>query len=216
MEEKKDRLINYNFFHWGPLLYQTKLTEEELNAVKKLCSKEGRDYRQNLAGLLKHEHEMDVKKLFPIIAPYINSYCQAYVDYSGKVLYNKVELVTAWVNYMTKGEANPLHTHDDDLSFVLFTEIPKGLLKEYENHVGNTKPGLINFIYTLEDRKELLNEHSFFPTAGSLFIFPACLHHYVNPFRCEGERVSVSGNLTNTFVKQNPVEPLVTSGIKSI
>ena len=48
-EKKKDRLINYNFFHWGPLLFQTNLTEEELNEIKKLCSKKGKDYRQNLA-----------------------------------------------------------------------------------------------------------------------------------------------------------------------
>jgi hypothetical protein len=96
---------------------------------------------------------------------------------------------------MIKGEANPLHTHDGDLSFVLFTEVPKDLSKEYENHIGNTKPGAISFVYTLEDRKTLVNEHSFFPIAGSFFIFPACLHHYVNPFKCEGERVSVSGNL---------------------
>ena len=63
-EKKKDRLINYNFFHWGPLLFQTNLTEKELNEIKKLCSKEGKDYRKNLAGLIKHEHEIDSEKLF--------------------------------------------------------------------------------------------------------------------------------------------------------
>ena len=77
----------------------------------------------------------------------------------------------------------------------MFTEIPKDLLKEYEDHVGTTKPGMINFVYTLEDRDALINEHSFFPIVGTFFIFPACLHHYVNPFKCDGERVSVSGNL---------------------
>ena len=34
MKEKKDRLINYNFFHWGPLLFQTKLNEKELSEIK--------------------------------------------------------------------------------------------------------------------------------------------------------------------------------------
>ena len=194
-EKKKDRLINYNFFHWGPLLFQTNLTEEELNEIKKLCSKKGKDYRQNLAGLLDQEYEMDGEKLFSIISPYANSYLNAFRQYSNKTLGNKVDLIKAWVNYMTKGEANPLHTHDGDLSFVLFTEIPKDLLKEYENHVGTTKPGMINFVYTLEDRATLINEHSFFPIVGTFFIFPACLHHYVNPFKCDGERVSVSGNL---------------------
>ena len=160
-----------------------------------MCSKKGKDYRQNLAGLLDQEYEMDGEKLFSIISPYANSYLNAFRQYSNKTLGNKVDLIKAWVNYMTKGEANPLHTHDGDLSFVLFTEIPKDLLKEYENHVGTTKPGMINFVYTLEDRDTLINEHSFFPIVGTFFIFPAYLHHYVNPFKCDGERVSVSGNL---------------------
>ena len=81
-EKKKDRLINYNFFHWGPLLFQTNLTEEELNEIKKLCSKKGKDYRQNLAGLLDQEYEMDGEKLFSIISPYANSYLNAFRHYS--------------------------------------------------------------------------------------------------------------------------------------
>ena len=148
MKEKKDRLINYNFFHWGPLLFQTKLNEKELSEIKKLCSKEGKDYRKNLAGLIKHEHEIDSKKLFSIISPYANSYLNAFRQYSSTDLGNKVKLIKSWVNYMIKGEANPLHTHDGDLSFVLFTEVPKDLSKEYENHIGNTKPGAISFVYT--------------------------------------------------------------------
>ena len=33
---KKNKTINYNFFHWGPFLYRTYLTEEELDSLKKL------------------------------------------------------------------------------------------------------------------------------------------------------------------------------------
>ena len=38
--------------------------------------------------------------------------------------------------------------------------------------------------------------HDFTPTSGDCFIFPALLTHLVLPFRCEGIRISVSGNLT--------------------
>lgn len=100
-----------------------------IRKIKTLCSKKLPDYRSNLAGLLLHEHKLDVKKLFPIILPYINSYAKAYADYSPKPLNGKIELMSAWVNYMTKFESNPLHTHDDDLSFVIYTQVPKQLKK---------------------------------------------------------------------------------------
>lgn len=192
-----DKKITYEFFHWGPYLYKTILTAEELNSIKKLCSKKAPDHRKYLAGLLKHEHEVDVKKLFNIIGPYFQSYAQGFLEYRGVILGNKIELKQAWVNFMTKFESNPLHTHDEDLSFVIFTEVPEGLKKEFDEGLNpNSKPGTINFLYKLENRRELQNEHTFFPRVGDFFIFPASLHHYVNSFKSEGERISISGNLT--------------------
>jgi hypothetical protein len=96
---------------------------------------------------------------------------------------------------MTKFESNPLHAHNEDLSFVLFLQIPKNLLLEYNKHLGNMKPGCLNFVHSLETNKLLISQHSFFPKIGDLFIFPSCLHHYVNHFQSDGERISVSGNI---------------------
>jgi hypothetical protein len=195
--DKADKIINYNFYHWGPFLYQTILQPEELMKIKKLCSKKTKDYRKNLAGLIRHEHLVDSKKLFPIISSYFYSYCQArHQHYNvGKPINNKVKLVTSWVNYMTKFESNPMHTHDNDLSFVIFTKIPKQLKEENKKAISNTKPGCINFVYSLGDKKQDISQHTFFPREGDFFIFPANLSHYVNHFTSEGERISISGNL---------------------
>ena len=196
-----NRTINYNFFHWGPLLYKTSLKQEEIERIKNLCSKKLKDYRDNLAGLIKHEHQIDAKKIFPIILPYVNSYIEAYSSYGQKQMGNKAELVSAWVNYMTKFESNPIHTHNEDLSFVIYTEIPKELKQEVKDSVSsssNAKPGSINFIYTLGTEKFNNNQHVVVPEVGDLFIFPASLHHSVYHFQSEGERVSVSGNLVIT------------------
>ena len=57
------RTINYNFYHWGPFLYFTNLEKKEVDKIKKLCSKKSQDYREHLAGLIKHEHKIDIKKL---------------------------------------------------------------------------------------------------------------------------------------------------------
>ena len=194
----KLKKINYNFFHWGPFLYRTVITKEEVDQVKKLCSKQNKDVRETLAGLLEHEHKIDHKKLFPVIFSYLDSYAKAYFDYRSEPLGDKIELKSAWVNYMTKFESNPIHIHDEDLSFVLFLQIPKELLEEYNKTPGNAKPGCINFTTSLESKKDFLTQHRFFPKVGELYIFPASLPHYVNHFKSDGERISVSGNVKIT------------------
>ena len=47
MKKYDDKLIG-KFYHWGPFLFRTNLTQDELDKIQKLCSKEGKDYRKNL------------------------------------------------------------------------------------------------------------------------------------------------------------------------
>tara|TARA_R110000751_G_scaffold185313_1_gene291743 strand:+ start:4560 stop:5165 length:606 start_codon:yes stop_codon:yes gene_type:complete len=194
-----DHKIPYKFFHWGPFLNKTKIIPEEVEQIKSLCEKnKNKDYRKNLAGLIEHEYEIDRKKLLLIINKYVKIYCKAYYDYSQKNIYKELELTSAWVNYMTKFESNPIHSHTEDISFVLFTEVPKDLKKEYDDSVSSgTKPGCLNFILSLSSEKSFINEYTFFPEIGDLYIFPSGLSHFVSSFKCEGERVSVSGNFKN-------------------
>tara|TARA_R110000782_G_C14759611_1_gene407984 strand:+ start:700 stop:1293 length:594 start_codon:yes stop_codon:yes gene_type:complete len=194
-----DRIIEYSYYPWGPFLYKTKLFSEEIKQIKLLFKKDKKkDYRKNLAGLLKEEYEINEKKLFPIISPYINGYTKAYINYTGstKIIHtDKIKLKKSWVNFMKKNESNPMHTHDNDLSFVLYTQIPKGLPKEYRSTLSTSKPGNINFVINYGIKNSICS-HSFFPEVGDFYIFPANLVHYVNPFTCKGERISVSGNLS--------------------
>tara|TARA_R100001224_G_C3991703_1_gene139501 strand:- start:283 stop:903 length:621 start_codon:yes stop_codon:yes gene_type:complete len=197
MKEIKNKKINYSFFHWGPYLYKTTLTKDELKDIKNLCVKDPKkDTRKNLAGLIKHEYEIDRTKLFSILLPYFESYAKGYQDYSGKNFGKEVELISSWVNYMTKFESNPIHTHDEDMSFVIFTQIPKELKQQWNDTVSSgTKPGSLNFMISLTNNKTSINQHTFQPNEGDFYIFPADLNHFVNHFETNGERVSVSGNL---------------------
>jgi hypothetical protein len=190
------RQINYQYYHWGPYLYKTFLEKEEIEKIKKLCSKKLKSYRSELAGLIKHEYQIDSKKLESILLPYVNSYMQGAANYGGDIPPgNQIKLISAWVNYMTKFESNPLHTHDQDLSFVIFTHIPEELKKENKNNIGQSMPGAITFIDSVRENNFTISKNIFFPEVGDFFIFPASLHHLVNPFKSEGERISVSGNL---------------------
>jgi hypothetical protein len=196
----EDKIINYNFFHWGPFLYKTRIEDEELRKIKLLCKKDKRkDHRKNLAGLIRHEYKIDKEKLFPIISSYIESYVKAGYENYGLMFGKNITLKNCWVNFMTKYESNPLHTHGDDLSFVIFIKIPETLKKEIKQSVTSTgnkgAPGVLNFVYSLTKNTYEISMHSFTPNENDFFIFPAFLGHYVNHFQSEGERISVSGNL---------------------
>ena len=195
--KRMGKTINYEFFHWGPFLYKTKIEDEELEKIKLLCKKDKtKDYRKTLAGLIKNEYGIEKEKLFPIIAPYIESYLKAAFEHYGFTHGKSISLEYSWVNYMTKFESNPIHTHFSDLSFVIFTEIPENLKKEIEQTVTNDEyPGALNFLHTLPRGNYEMSKYQFKPEKNDFFIFPATLHHYVNHFQSEGERVSVSGNL---------------------
>ena len=59
-----DRVINYNFYHWGPFLYKTSVNEKEIKEIKKLCNRKSKDYRVHLAGIIKEEKEIELYKSY--------------------------------------------------------------------------------------------------------------------------------------------------------
>tara|TARA_R100001460_G_scaffold12341_1_gene28435 strand:- start:629 stop:1249 length:621 start_codon:yes stop_codon:yes gene_type:complete len=192
------RRIEYNFYHWGPFVCHYKLLPKEIEEFKSLKNK--KDFRYSLAGHLENEKTLDTSKVFKLLYPYLNSYIQGYFEYRGQTLATGFELKSAWINRQKKNEFNPPHTHDGHLSFVLYTEIPKGLHKEcYTSVASSPGPGCITFDFNLcgnNVNKFFLQTHSHLPSVGDLFIFPAGLPHWVYPFKkTKGERVSISGNV---------------------
>jgi len=194
-----NRKIEYRFLHWGPFVCNYTLLPEEVEAFKKMES--GEDHRESLAGHLEDEKDLDKIKTFNILRPYFESYVKGYYEFRQEPLCNGLEMISSWINRQNKNEFNPPHTHDGDLSFVLYTEIPEGLHKECHSSVANSPgPGCITFDFnmpgSLGANKLFLNTHSHLPSVGDLFIFPAALPHWVYPFtKTEGERVSISGNI---------------------
>ena len=166
------RRIEYRFLHWGPFVCNYMLTPEEVIELKKLES--GEDYRNNLAGHLDDEKALDKDKVFNILKPYFDSYALGYQEYRAQPLCNGFEMITAWINRQKKNEFNPPHTHDGHLSFVLYTEIPRGLHKECHTSVHNSPgPGCITFDFNMPGNninKFYLQTHSHLPSVGDFFI----------------------------------------------
>ena len=192
---KPHKPLSYNFFYWGPLLFKVKLNPTDLNACLKLCSKKSSEVNETLAGVIKHQHYISPQKFYDIINPYLPPFRHCFQQWYAKPLNHKMMISAAWVNFMKAGEFNPPHIHDDcDFSSVLFIQIPKKIREENKKYKGRSAgPGSISFTYG-ENYKYAISQMSVLPEEGDLFIFPATLVHFVAPFMCKEERISISAN----------------------
>ena len=186
---------NYNFYYWGPLLFKVKLKPNDLKQCVKLCSKKESLVNEKLAGVIKHEHYISSNKYYKIIEPYLIPFRHAYNHWYTKPLTQKMVMVTAWANFMRPGEFNPPHLHSDcDFSSVLFIKVPEKLKEENKKFTGRGGgPGAISFMYG-ENQPYAITQKDTFPEEGDLYIFPAILTHFVSPFMCKEERISMSAN----------------------
>ena len=195
MQNNDKKGISYNFFYWGPLLCRLKLHSNDLKKFAKLCSKKSSFVNETLAGVIKNQHHINTFKYSHLMDSYLQVFQQNYRHWYGVPLTQKIRVTLAWVNFMTAGEFNPPHIHSNsDFSSVLFIKVPKKLKEECKKFTGiGGGPGALTFIYGQAEPYSM-NQKNFFPEEGDLFIFPATLTHFVSPFMCNGERISMSAN----------------------
>lgn len=194
--------MEYRFYYWGPLLLSMKLSDNDFNKVKLLCSKKNKFVNSTLVGVIKNEHNVDHIKYNEIIKPYLNNYKEVFKQYRNFKLNGDINCSSAWVNYMKQNEYNPPHTHDNcDLSSVLFISIPEKLKLENKkwrkNNTHYGGPGCISFYYGSPGFHNT-ECHEFFPEEKIIFIFPKDLKHWVSPFFSKCERVSLAANFKIT------------------
>ena len=200
-KDLKEPTIEYWYAHFGPYLFHTTVKEEIVNRLKKEAYECTEKYNYGLAGHLDHQYlfPSDIRFWFyEAMAPIFTTYRKGHCKYHG-FDYLPVEFAFAdlWVNIMKAGDFNPPHYHGGNLSFVLFLSTPEGLEEEQKKFEGTSEaPGTITFEYgeTSSPHWSTVGK-GFKPKVGSLYIFPSLLRHWVSPFKCAGDRVSVSGNL---------------------
>ena len=199
--------MNMNL-NWGPYLMKTTVDDYIVDWLIENGEKQNSDFRDQLAGHLKVEKAYDdeQKKWFANeMVGIFNDYRLKHNKYhrldrigDDKVKV-KMKLDSLWINYMLKGDVNPPHTHTGDLSFVIYCQVPDNMTTDVDGIVvkQSAYPGAIIFSHGENSRPQwTTNEICHMPKKGDCFIFPATLTHLVLPFRCEGTRISVSGNLS--------------------
>ena len=187
-----------NIKPFGPSIGKTKISKkfsDKLNIEFDIKSNSKKiDYSSKLASQIKNELKIS------------NSFIKKYLEKElikniNKFLYNdkiknikKIKILNLWVVRQYKGEYNPIHYHEGDLSGVGYLKLPKGMTinKMVKNKKLKTN-GTIDFI---NGQKGFLSKsiYNVVPKTRDLLIFPNYLMHTAYPFNIEGERRSYSFN----------------------
>ena len=194
----KIKKINLSFYQFGPILAKYKLNEEFITTLLNKGTKSNIDISSKLAGHIDNEKEFTKQDK----DWFLNETQEIFLNYLEYLKINSLKkpniktlsLKKLWINFMKKGEFNPIHHHTGDISFVIYTEVPNELIIENKNFKGiGSGPGTINFLHG-EMSDSYKTEYNMLPSTGDMFIFPASLRHYVPPFKSDCLRSSVSGN----------------------
>jgi uncharacterized protein (TIGR02466 family) len=187
-----------NIKPFGPSIGKTKISKkfsDKLNNEFDIKSNSKKiDYSSKLASQIKNELKISnnfiKKNLEKELIQNINKFL------SNDKIKNikKIRILNLWVVRQFKGEYNPIHYHEGDLSGVGYLKLPKGMTnnKMVKNKKLKTN-GTIDFI---NGQKGFLSKsiYNVVPKIGDLLIFPNYLMHTAYPFNIEGERRSFSFN----------------------
>ena len=187
-----------NIKPFGPSIGKTKISKkfsDKLNNEfdSKSNSKKV-DYSSKLASQIKNELRISnnfiKKNLEKELKESINKFL------SNEKIQNikEIKILNFWIVRQFKGEYNPIHYHEGDLSGVGYLKLPKGMTnnKMVKNKKLKTN-GTIDFI---NGQKGFLSKsiYNVVPKIRDLLIFPNYLMHTAYPFNIEGERRSFSFN----------------------
>ena len=187
-----------NIKPFGPSIGKTKISKkfsDKLNNEFDIKSNSKKiDYSSKLASQIKNELKISnnfiKKNLEKELIKNINKFLS-----NDKIKdIKEIKILNLWVVRQFKGEYNPIHYHEGDLSGVGYLKLPKGMTnnKMVKNKKLKTN-GTIDFI---NGQKGFLSKsiYNVVPKIGDLLIFPNYLMHTAYPFNIEGERRSFSFN----------------------
>ncbi len=187
-----------NIKPFGPSIGKTKLSKKFLDTLNKEFDKKSKlkkiDYSSKLASQINKELKISEKFVKKYLEKELKTNIITFLSNEKINDIKEIKILNLWVVRQFKGEYNPIHYHEGDLSGVGYLKIPKGMTnnKMVKNKKIKTN-GTIDFI---NGQRGFLSKSIFnvVPKIKELIIFPNYLMHTAYPFNIEGERRSFSFN----------------------
>ena len=187
-----------NLKPFGPSIGRTKVSQNFLNKLNKEFDERSVtkkiDYSSKLASQIKNEIKISKNFIQKNLKNEITKNIKIFLLNEKIKNIKKINILNLWVVRQFKGEYNPIHYHEGDLSGVGYLKLPKNMTKN--KLVSNKKiktNGTIDFI---NGQKGFLSKsiYNVNPKERDLLIFPNYLMHTAYPFNTTGERRSFSFN----------------------
>ena len=194
-----------NIKPFGPVIGKTRISN---NFIKKINNEfdlkiknKNSDYSSKLASQIRNEIKLNSNFIKKNLAKEIIIDAKKFLKNEKIINIKEIRILNLWVVRQFKGEYNPVHYHEGDLSGVGYLKLPKNMTtnKEVKNKKIRTN-GTIDFI---NGQKNFLSKsiYNVIPKIGDMYIFPNYLMHTAYPFNIEGERRSFSFNLKIIYQK---------------
>ncbi len=194
-----------NIKPFGPSIGKTKISKRFLNKLNEEFDKKSdlkkNDYSSELASQIKNEIKISNKFIKKYLLKELRKNIKIFLAKEKVKNIKEIRVLNLWVVRQFKGEYNPIHYHEGDLSGVGYLTLPKNMTKNIL--IKNKKiitNGTVDFI---NGQKAFLSNsiYNLVPKTGDLVIFPNYLMHTAYPFNINGERRSFSFNVKIIFKK---------------
>ena len=194
-----------NIKPFGPSIGKARISKKFLDILNKEFDEKSKskkiDYSSKLASQIKKELKISDKFTKKYLGHELKKNIIKFLSSEKIKKIKEIKILNLWVVRQFKGEYNPIHYHEGDLSGVGYLKLPKGMTsnKMVKNKKVKTN-GTIDFI---NGQRGFLSKsiYNVVPKIRELIIFPNYLMHTAYPFNIEGERRSFSFNAKIIFKK---------------
>jgi len=160
-----------------------------------------KDYSSKLASQIKNEVKFNKQFIEKYLSKEIKQNVKKFLINEKIRNIKDIKILNLWVVRQYKGEYNPIHYHNGDISGVGYIKLPPNMTRNklLKNKKIRTN-GTLDFI---NGQKNFLSKSIFnvIPKVGEMIIFPNYLMHTAYPFNIDGERRSFSFNARIIYKK---------------
>jgi len=194
-----------NIRPFGPSIGKTKISKKFFDVLNKEFDTKSKskkiDYSSKLASQIKKELKISETFIKKNLEKELKNNIIKFLSNEKIKKIKEIKILNLWVVRQFKGEYNPVHYHEGDLSGVGYLKLPKNMTnnKMVKNKKIKTN-GTIDFI---NGQRNFLSKsiYNVVPKIRDLIVFPNYLMHTAYPFNIEGERRSFSFNAKIIFKK---------------